>query len=226
MMMADEGITARGACRRPPRVLLAEAWHRRSPASPDWLKVVLSIEGLVAPSECRLLHRLAREGGGGEIVEIGSYRGRATAALAFGSRAGAGATVHAVDPHTSTVGVLGQRYGPADGEAWRANIARAGVGSLVREVARASPEAASGWVDPIELLFVDGDHAADAVRADIAAWAPFVVRGGRLALHDSLRPAMGPTRVLSELLLSGKWVTTERVADTTVLRRSTAAASR
>lgn len=36
----------------------------------------------------------------------------------------------------------------------------------------------------LDLVFLDGDHSYDAVKADIEAWLPKVRRGGVLAGHD------------------------------------------
>jgi cephalosporin hydroxylase len=37
---------------------------------------------------------------------------------------------------------------------------------------------------PVDLLFVDGDHSAEGVRADLALYAPLVRDGGWIAFHD------------------------------------------
>ncbi len=54
-----------------------------------------------------------------------------------------------------------------------------------------SIEAASWHRDPCELDFVylDGDHRADAVEADLIAWFPNLKVGGILAGHDFVVPA-------------------------------------
>jgi predicted O-methyltransferase YrrM len=36
----------------------------------------------------------------------------------------------------------------------------------------------------LDLLFIDGDHAYEGVKADFAAYAPLVKEGGLIALHD------------------------------------------
>ena len=38
--------------------------------------------------------------------------------------------------------------------------------------------------DPVHLVFVDGDHSYQGVRADIDAWAPKLAPGGIIAFHD------------------------------------------
>ncbi len=45
------------------------------------------------------------------------------------------------------------------------------------------------WIYPhpghdIDLLFIDGDHSYEGVKADIEAWLPHIKRGGHVAFHD------------------------------------------
>jgi hypothetical protein len=37
---------------------------------------------------------------------------------------------------------------------------------------------------PVHMLFIDGDHSYEAVRRDIAGWAPKLPAGGVIAFHD------------------------------------------
>jgi predicted O-methyltransferase YrrM len=38
--------------------------------------------------------------------------------------------------------------------------------------------------EPLDVLFIDGDHSYDGVRADFERYAPLVRSGGIVALHD------------------------------------------
>src|SRR2546423_15512590 len=70
---------------------------------------------MISAEELLFLEGLAREVQPPEcIVEVGSYRGRSTAALAAGSRAGGGAAVYAIEPHEQFTGVLGGQFGPEE----------------------------------------------------------------------------------------------------------------
>jgi len=40
------------------------------------------------------------------------------------------------------------------------------------------------WVDPVDMVFVDGDHSYEGCRGDIEAWTPHVRVGGVIAIHD------------------------------------------
>lgn len=49
-----------------------------------------------------------------------------------------------------------------------------------------------------DLVFLDGDHSYEAVKADIIAWRPLVQRGGIICGHDITWP--GVRRAVEELI--------------------------
>ncbi|HUP23857.1 MAG TPA: class I SAM-dependent methyltransferase [Thermoanaerobaculia bacterium] len=173
---------------------------------------------MISPAECRLLYDLARRVTSGCLVEIGSYRGRSTIALAAGSRAGARVSVYAIEPHAPFVGVLGGRFGPPDREAFMRNLLAAGVTDVVRLVSLPSSQAFAGWTESISLLWIDGDHQEGAVRSDFDSWTSRVADGGIVALHDTDDPALGPARVAAAAMTAG-FCRVDRVDRTTVLRK-------
>lgn len=150
------------------------------------LEVVDGIEGWLAREEAALLMDLAAAVPARQaIVELGNYRGRSTVALALGSREGAGAQVYSVDPHVEFSGPRGGRFGRADQAHLYANLARSGVGASVSVVGLDSRRVAAAWDGPpVGLLFVDGDHRYEAVRADFAAGRPHLAPQARVAFDD------------------------------------------
>lgn len=46
------------------------------------------------------------------------------------------------------------------------------------------------WNQPIDFLFIDGDHRYEAVRQDIDSWLPHVRDGGIIAGHDYDQPGV------------------------------------
>lgn len=152
----------------------------------DDLRFVTNIEGQISEREVITLMDLAASlHAGTTIVEIGSYRGKSTLALAFGSRRGYGNKVYAVDPHLDFIGVLGAIFGPNDLKALYQNIVAANVGDTVFVVSLPSVEASKAWQSTsIELLFIDGDHSYDGVKSDYESWIPYVVKNGLIAFHD------------------------------------------
>jgi predicted O-methyltransferase YrrM len=61
------------------------------------------------------------------------------------------------------------------------------------------------WRDPIDFLFIDGDHAYEAVRRDYEDWSPHVTPDGVMLFHDALVDApwmdrgFGSARFVAEL---------------------------
>jgi predicted O-methyltransferase YrrM len=130
----------------------------------------------------------------GVIVEIGSWKGKSTAALARGASKVHNEKVYAIDPH----GVLPEEgYLQATTDEFLDNIKRAGVEASVVPMIMTSEAAARGWDKPIRLLWIDGDHRYNAAKLDFTLWEPFLVQGGLLAMHDTIRKP-GPKRVLWE----------------------------
>jgi hypothetical protein len=60
----------------------------------------------------------------------------------------------------------------------------AGMDDLVDTRVATSDDAAVGWSDEIDLLYVDGWHSYDAVRSDIAHWTPFLTKPGLICFDD------------------------------------------
>lgn len=178
-----------------------------------------SIEGAISPAECALLYELARTTADGCIVEVGSYRGKSTAALALGSLAGQRVPVYAIEPHEHFKGVLGGEFGPGDRVEFFKNMLAVGVGEIVRLVNLSSEIVTPGWQQPVGLLWIDGDHRYETVRRDFAGWEPFVISGGLIAFHDSLDPTLGPSQVIESALRSQRFERLRQQDLTTVLRK-------
>lgn len=43
---------------------------------------------------------------------------------------------------------------------------------------------AATWKEPIDLLFIDGNHFYEFIREDIKAWLPHVKQKGKVIFHD------------------------------------------
>ena len=65
-----------------------------------------------------------------------------------------------------------------------ANLYRAGVAGLVTIVRGHSPATLATILGPFGLVFIDGDHGAAAVMADVEAARKLLAPGGVLACHD------------------------------------------
>lgn len=47
-----------------------------------------------------------------------------------------------------------------------------------------SKEVGKSWKEPVDLLFIDGDHSIPGVVGDVRAWIPHVKIGGIVIFHD------------------------------------------
>jgi len=125
-------------------------------------------------SDLQALFLAARDGWGrGEIVEIGSYKGRSTIALASGSKLALREKVLSIDPHSG--GTL---------EVFRRNIAERGLADYVITEVATSEQACKGFNGAVRLLFIDGLHDYKSVKQDIQLWKDRVIEGGLMAFHD------------------------------------------
>ena len=114
-------------------------------------------------------NRLAELAAGRDVLEVGSAYGYSACVMALGGAA----HVTAVDPHAW----LGSH------DAMTSNLAASGLSGRVTIVRDASPAALDG-LGPFGLVFIDGDHGAEAVAADVAAARGVLADGGVLAVHD------------------------------------------
>lgn len=192
------------------------SWRR----TPKHLRKILSIEGQISPAECELLYELAGDVSSGCIVEIGSYRGRSTAALALGSQTHHHVPVYAIEPHEAFTGVMGGDFGPKDRAAFFKNMLRVKITQTVRLVNLSSEVLRTGWDKQIALLWIDGDHSYQAVKRDFQCWEPFLTKGALLALHDSINPSLGATQLIAEVLATGSFKKVRQVGVTTVLQKT------
>jgi predicted O-methyltransferase YrrM len=102
----------------------------------------------------------------------------------------------------------------------------------VRWIRKRSSQAAREWSAPIDFIFIDGDHAYEAAKADWQAWSRYVRVGGIVALHDALpsqwtSPADGPVRLVREIAANDpRWKVVDGADSTAVLRHVGASPSR
>lgn len=71
--------------------------------------------------------------------------------------------------------------------------------------------------DPIDVLFIDGDHTYNGVKADFELWSPLVRSGGLVIFHDIVPHKRGTDCEVDRLWgeLRGKFETVEFVNDPT-----------
>lgn len=142
------------------------------------------IEGWMTPAELQWLFEQAK--GLKMVAEIGAWKGRSTHALLS-----AGPIVHTVDTWKGSDSEPAQQAAAKDDAVyWEFALGPAGrmhaaePQNLFVHRMR-SIEAARNFLDgTFDLVFIDGEHTYEAVKADIEAWLPKVKDGGLICGHD------------------------------------------
>ncbi len=131
----------------------------------------------------------------GPCLEIGSYCGKSTVYLGRACQQ-KNNLLYAVDHHRgSEEHQLGEEYhdpqlydaqcGKMDSfREFRHTLSRARLEDVVVPIVAPSALAARHWTIPLGMVFIDGGHSMEAALTDYRCWAPHVVRGGLLAIHD------------------------------------------
>jgi predicted O-methyltransferase YrrM len=175
----------------------------------DLEQALEGVDGWFSPEQvARVVERAAAVPATGRIVEIGSFRGRSTIAIA--RSAPEGAEIVAIDPHA------GNDRGPQeidgfeeeaaiDSKVFLTNLERAGVRDRVTYLRKFSHEALDDVTGPIDLLHIDGAHRYGPASGDIASWGARVVDGGVLLVHDSFSSVGVTLALATKLMFSGRW---------------------
>lgn len=149
------------------------------------MKMLSRVEGQITTQELHKLFSIAKGTvNGGVILEIGSYRGKSTLALAMGAQH-SGARVYSIDPHEEFTGVAGGKYGPPDLARKIDNIAKFQLGEIIFPICLNSHDVGRIWNKSIDILWIDGDHSFEGVKGDYDLFSPFVKKNGLLLFHDS-----------------------------------------
>jgi MMP 1-O-methyltransferase len=167
------------------------------------LKEVETVEGYLAPREMRFLALLAAcPTADGEILEIGSFKGKSTVILAKAAALSGNSKVNAVDPMTApSVTDPDLRGDESSFEDFQKNIEAHKVADKIEFHQTFSYELAKHWTKPLRLLWVDGDHTYKGTKLDFKGFAPFLQDGAIVAIHDVLHEFDGGIRVFMEDVL-------------------------
>lgn len=174
----------------------------------DIVRLAEGVPGLITRREIEFLVLLgACPTAEGEILEIGSYMGRSTIALSKAAALAGDGKVVAVDPMGRTASEDEREDGhPPWREAFEANLEAAGVAGRVEFHQSFSGEVAPSWDRKLRLLWIDGLHTYEGVKADFDGFAPHLADGAIIAMHDVLHLSPGPIRVFAEdVLLSDRF---------------------
>ena len=173
--------------------------------------------GAVERAACQRLRKLATEVPADQaIVEIGSHLGRTAGFLGLGSTEGNGAPVTAIDPWEDRPldswpeGYFDERviagYSEDGVQArFQAHIDECGLSDVVTAKQGYADKVARYWRKPVGLLWHDAEHTADALEADLKAWAKKVVPGGWVLAHDAGNAHFGVIEGARAALPADEW---------------------
>lgn len=178
-----------------------------------------STEGMVDFDEAVLLYCLAKDVKCGCIVEIGSYRGRSSVFLGRGSLDGANVPVYAIDPHKSFIGVLGGVFGPKDRTAFYRAMLDNDCSEIVSLINLSSERFSPSWIEPVSLLWIDGDHSYEGVKRDFECWFLHLQANATIAFDDATDPELGPRKLIDELIASKQFEELMNVGKVVVIRQ-------
>ena len=169
----------------------------------ELLEITKNIEGLLSKKEIKFLALLAAcPTAKGEILEIGSFKGKSTVILARSTSLTGKTNVVAVDPLTSPAitdpDLKGEKSCLKD---FQTNIRNAGVEKYVEFHRKRSSELAKVWNRDIRLLWIDGDHTYSGTKLDFDMFSRFLSNGAIIAIHDVLHNFEGGIRVFMEDVL-------------------------
>lgn len=171
---------------------------------------VAEVEGWLSPREMHFLALLAASPTAqGDILEIGSFRGRSTIVLAHATALANQAfpvfrsQLVAVDPLLDNDQLLSAPLSPGQAASqFERNLQRAGVRSQVEFHQGFSYELARNFSRKLRLLWIDGDHSYSSSKQDYDLFIDHLVPGGILAMHDVLSRYDGCIRVFTEEVLA------------------------
>ena len=201
----------------------------------ELLALADGVAGFMPPAEGRALTRAGlAQRPAGTWLEIGAWCGKSAVFLGAAAES-RGAVLYSLDHHHgSEENQRGWEYfdeslvDPVDGRLntlpfWQRTIAAADLEDVVVGLVSPSLVVAAHFEQTLDLLFIDGGHAEAVAWGDYEAWAPKVVGGGALLIHDVFAdPADGgraPHEIYLAALASGAFVEREACGSLRWLQR-------
>jgi hypothetical protein len=150
------------------------------------------------------------------VVEIGSWKGRSTVALAL-ALSGREGKIFSIDPHTPAATGLGEwgEWNVDTFDEFLMNLHTAGVHERVVPVRKLSSEAVSSFAErEIDVLFVDGAHDFEGVAKDILLYTPKLRNFAKVAFNDPSIPGVYKALLKSVLRYRSHYFAGELVENT------------
>lgn len=196
---------------------------------------VEAVKGFMPEDEGWALHEAALEASKrGPVLEIGSYCGKSTVYIGIACQAN-DAVLYALDHHYGSE--ENQRGWEHHDEAlydvetdslntfplFRHTIRSAELEDTVVPLVAPSAVVSKGWATPLAMVFIDGGHGMEPALTDYRLWAPRVMPGGILCIHDVFpNPEDGgrpPYEIYKLAIASGLFGEKRAVGSLRILRR-------
>ena len=196
------------------------------------------VKGFMPRDEGLALFEHARRHGhdvpGGTWLEIGAWCGKSAVYLGAAAELTASVLYSLDHHHGSEENQAGWEHhdsslvDPSTGRIdtlphWRRAMIAGDLEQSVVGLVGDSPTVSSRWTTPLAFCFIDGGHGEEPAWADYRGWAPHVVPGGWLAIHDVFPdPADGgrpPYDLWCAALESGEFVEDGACGSLRVVRR-------
>lgn len=146
------------------------------------------------------------------VVEIGTWLGKSASVFGKALQDRKNARVVCIDPFNADgdrrskrdYGRIRRSLNQTLEETCLRNLREQSLEKVVYLMKGYSHDVVLSWNQPLDLLFIDGNHDYAAVRRDFDDWTRFLVRGGLLVMDD-VYPGRsgcdGPIRVVRESVL-------------------------
>jgi predicted O-methyltransferase YrrM len=177
---------------------------------PDVINMASEVEGHLTNREISLLYLFAMHPcAKGEVLEIGSFKGKSTSVIARGLQLlNNEDQMYAVDPFSApseTDPKLKEQKSTLND--FISNLKKTKTIDAVKYFAMYSYDFVQKWEKDkkIRFLFIDGDHTYQGAKIDYSLFAPFLADGGIIAFHDVLQRFDGPIRIFSDILLDNSF---------------------
>jgi predicted O-methyltransferase YrrM len=180
------------------------------PDAAYWLKKTASVDGWLTEAEGQALYYLAYTlPKHSNIVELGSYMGKSSIMLAGGLEDSErkNTKLYCIDLFKIAANDTElNTYASGDIRLkFLKNIRYAGIDKRIEAIVSDTKSASAVWTKSIELLFIDADHTYDGVKADYENWEPFLNVGCYIAFHDANGSWESVTKLVNEVMSSGKF---------------------
>lgn len=139
------------------------------------------------------------------LLEIGSYKGKSTTAIALACKERKKGVLLAIDPHKKEYFNNMPNTGNTLLEL-KKNLAKNGILNYVKIIKMDSKKAYKKWGGcKTKLIFIDGDHNYKAAYKDFEHWLTTLQQNGYLLFHDAL-DIYGPRQIVTRLLTNKEYV--------------------